>query len=66
MARSTSSPVALPDASIDEVSGGPLILNLLALLRPLRWTQDLFSFVALSTPRRTLTWDAFEAPASHR
>jgi hypothetical protein len=66
MARSTSSPVALPDASINEVSGGPLILNLLPLLRPFRWTQDLLIFVALATRRRKLTWDACEAPASHR
>jgi len=66
MARSTSSPVALPDASINEVSGGPVILNLLPLLRPCRWTQDLFIFVALPTRRRKLTWDAFEASASHR
>jgi 4-hydroxybenzoate polyprenyltransferase len=47
MARRTSSPVAVPDAPIVEVSGTPLILNLLIALRPGQWTKNLLVFAGL-------------------
>jgi 4-hydroxybenzoate polyprenyltransferase len=47
MARSPSSNVALPDTSIHEVSGRPLVLNLLTSLRPAQWTKNLLVFAGL-------------------
>jgi 4-hydroxybenzoate polyprenyltransferase len=47
MARSTSSPVAVPDAPVSGVSGKPVILNLLIALRPSQWTKNLLVFAGL-------------------
>jgi 4-hydroxybenzoate polyprenyltransferase len=53
MARSTSSPMAVPDTPVDgtnrtsQVSGRPAVLNLLLSLRPSQWTKNLLVFAAL-------------------
>jgi len=47
MARSTSSPVAVPDAPRGEASGGPVALHLLTALRPAQWTKNLLVFAGL-------------------
>src|SRR3989442_5226066 len=47
MARSTSSPVAVPDTPVSGVSGRPFALNLLNALRPGQWTKNLLVFAGL-------------------
>ena len=47
MARSTSSPVAVPDAPVSGVSGKPIVLNLIIALRPGQWTKNLLVFAGL-------------------
>src|SRR5690348_14079269 len=47
MARSTSSPVAIPGASSSAVPGRPVALNLLISLRPWQWTKNLLVFAGL-------------------
>jgi 4-hydroxybenzoate polyprenyltransferase len=47
MARSSSSPVTVPDASFSEVSGRSLALNLLIALRPGQWSKNLLVFAGL-------------------
>lgn len=47
MARSTSSPVAVPDAPVSGVSGRPIALHLLIELRPGHWTKNLLVFAGL-------------------
>jgi 4-hydroxybenzoate polyprenyltransferase len=52
MARSTSSNVTSPDTSLSTVSGRPLVLNLLASLRPSQWTKNLLVFAGLIFGRK--------------
>jgi 4-hydroxybenzoate polyprenyltransferase len=52
MARTTSTPVPLPDASRTEASGRPVALNLLLSLRPGQWTKNLLVFAGLLFGRR--------------
>jgi 4-hydroxybenzoate polyprenyltransferase len=52
MARSTSSPVSLPDASLDGASGRSVALNLLLSLRPGQWTKNLLVFAGVLFGRR--------------
>ena len=53
MARTTSSStVASPDTSVNEVSGRPIALHLLASLRPAQWTKNLLVFAGLLFGRR--------------
>jgi 4-hydroxybenzoate polyprenyltransferase len=47
MARSTSSNVAVPGASVHEVPEGSTILNLLISVRPAQWTKNLLIFAGL-------------------
>jgi 4-hydroxybenzoate polyprenyltransferase len=47
MARSTSSPVAVPDAPVNGVSGRRVALHLLIALRPDQWTKNLLVFAGL-------------------
>jgi 4-hydroxybenzoate polyprenyltransferase len=47
MARSTSSPVVIPDASIGGVSGRRVALNLLIAIRPGQWSKNLLVFAGL-------------------
>ena len=47
MARSTSTPVAMPGTSRSEVSGRPVLLNLFLSLRPAQWTKNLLVFAGL-------------------
>jgi 4-hydroxybenzoate polyprenyltransferase len=47
MARSTSSPVAVPDTPVSGVSGRPFALNLLNAVRPGQWTKNLLVFAGL-------------------
>ena len=51
MARSTSSNLALPDASVNDLTEGsgrrPAALSLLISLRPRKWTKNLLVFAAL-------------------
>jgi 4-hydroxybenzoate polyprenyltransferase len=47
MARSTTSPVALPDTSAVEVSGRRVALNLLIAIRPAQWIKNLLVFAGL-------------------
>src|SRR6266699_677169 len=47
MARSSSSSVAMPDASIAGASGRRLALNLLTAIRPGQWTKNLLVFAGL-------------------
>src|SRR5262245_37602131 len=54
MARSTSSPVAVPDAPVSGVSGGSFALNLLIALRPGQWTKNLLVFAGLLFGRQLL------------
>ena len=59
MARTTSSSsVASPGTSINEVSGRPIAFHLLASLRPAQWTKNLLVFAGLLFGRRL-----FEATA---
>jgi 4-hydroxybenzoate polyprenyltransferase len=52
MARSTSSPVAVPGTSVNAVPGRPIILQLLVSLRPSQWTKNLLVFAGLLFGRR--------------
>jgi 4-hydroxybenzoate polyprenyltransferase len=55
MARITSShSVASPGASVSEVSGRPIGLQLLTSLRPAQWTKNLLVFAGLLFGRRLL------------
>src|SRR5262245_49480159 len=47
MARSTSSPVAIPGASTEAASGRPAAMNLFLSLRPGQWTKNLLIFAGL-------------------
>jgi 4-hydroxybenzoate polyprenyltransferase len=47
MARSTSSPVAIPGTRATAVPGRPLAVNLLLSLRPGQWTKNLLIFAGL-------------------
>jgi len=47
MARSTSSPVVMPDTSIPGVSGRRVALNLLIAIRPGQWSKNLLVFAGL-------------------
>jgi 4-hydroxybenzoate polyprenyltransferase len=47
MARSTSSPVVMPDTSVAGVSGRPVALNLLIAIRPGQWSKNLLVFAGL-------------------
>jgi 4-hydroxybenzoate polyprenyltransferase len=47
MARSTSSPVVIPDTSIADVSGRRVARNLLIAIRPGQWTKNLLVFAGL-------------------
>ena len=59
MARTTSSSsVASPGTSVNEVSGRPIALHLLTSLRPAQWTKNLLVFAGLLFGRRL-----FEATA---
>src|SRR4051812_16337642 len=61
MARSTSSPVAIPGTSSSAVPGRPVAVNLLLSLRPAQWTKNLLIFAGLLFGKRL-----FEAPAVGR
>ena len=54
MARSISSPPPAADTSVNEVSGRPVVLNLLISLRPAQWTKNLLVFAGLLFGRRLL------------
>src|SRR5215510_12186504 len=56
MARSTSSPVAIPGTGASLVPGRPVALNLLISLRPWQWTKNLLVFAGLLFGRRLLEW----------
>jgi 4-hydroxybenzoate polyprenyltransferase len=56
MARSTSSPVAIPGTSRAAVPGRSAVLNLLISLRPWQWTKNLLVFAGLLFGRRLLDW----------
>jgi 4-hydroxybenzoate polyprenyltransferase len=58
MARSTSTPVAMPDTSRSEVSGRPVLLNLFLSLRPAQWTKNLLVFAGLLFGMRLFDADA--------
>lgn len=47
MARSTSSPVAVPSTSATEVLAKPTVVNLIVSLRPGQWTKNLLVFAGL-------------------
>lgn len=47
MARSTSSPVAVPGTSVGQVPGRSFALNLVISLRPGQWTKNLLVFAGL-------------------
>jgi 4-hydroxybenzoate polyprenyltransferase len=55
MARSTSSNVAVPGASVHEVPEGSTILNLLISVRPAQWTKNLLIFAGLLFGHRLFT-----------
>jgi 4-hydroxybenzoate polyprenyltransferase len=61
MARSTSSPVAVPGASLDAVPGRSAVQNLITSLRPRQWTKNLLVFAGLLFGRRL-----FDLPAIGR
>jgi 4-hydroxybenzoate polyprenyltransferase len=52
MARSTSSPVAVPGAPVSMAPGRPIALNLLVSLRPGQWTKNLLVFAGLLFGKR--------------
>src|SRR5262245_22346635 len=54
MARSTSSPVAIPGTRESLVPGRPVASNLLISLRPWQWTKNLLVFAGLLFGRRLL------------
>ena len=47
MARSIFSPLPVADTSVNEVSGRPVVLNLLTSLRPGQWATNLLAFAGL-------------------
>ena len=62
MARTTSSSsVASPGTSVNEVSGRPIALHLLTSLRPGQWTKNLLVFAGLLFGRRLSSTDAIVA-----
>lgn len=65
MARSTSSPVAVPDTPATEVSGRLVPLNLFLSLRPGQWTKNLLVFAGVLFGRRlsdpTALWRSMAA-----
>jgi 4-hydroxybenzoate polyprenyltransferase len=54
MARSTSSPVAVPGTAVDAVPGRSLALHLLRALRPAQWIKNLVIFAGLLFGKRLL------------
>jgi 4-hydroxybenzoate polyprenyltransferase len=65
MARTTSSSsVASPGTSVNEVSGRPIILHLLTSLRPGQWTKNLLVFAGLLFGRRLFDTTAIIAAVS--
>lgn len=52
MARSTSSPVAIPGTRGAAVPGRPIAVNLLLSLRPAQWTKNLLIFAGLLFGKR--------------
>src|SRR5947199_1456979 len=64
MARSTSSPLAIPGTSRTEVSGHSVLLNLIISLRPGQWTKNLLVFAGVLFGRRLLEPAAVAAAAS--
>jgi 4-hydroxybenzoate polyprenyltransferase len=58
MARSTSSPVAIPGTRATLVPGRPVAFNLLISLRPWQWTKNLLVFAGLLFGHRLLEWPA--------
>lgn len=54
MARSTSTPVAMPGTSTATVPGRPLAVNLLLSLRPGQWTKNLLIFAGLLFGKKLL------------
>src|SRR5262249_37370610 len=58
MARSTSSPVAIPGTRPTLVPGRPVALNLLISVRPWQWTKNLLVFAGLLFGHRLLEWPA--------
>jgi MprA protease rhombosortase-interaction domain-containing protein len=52
MARSTLSPLPVADTSVNEVSGRPVVLNLLTSQRSGQWTNNLLVFAGLLFGRR--------------
>lgn len=54
MARSTFSPLPVAEPSVNEVSGRPVVLNLLISLRPGQWTKNLLVFAGLVFGHRLL------------
>src|SRR5205814_8847430 len=64
MARSTSSPVAIPGTSHTEVSWRSVLLNLIISLRPGQWTKNLLVFAGVLFGRRLLEPAAVAAAAA--
>lgn len=58
MARSTSSPVAIPGTPDSAVSGRPVAVNLFLSLRPAQWTKNLLIFAGVLFGKRL-----FDPPA---
>src|SRR3990167_8808670 len=54
MARSTSSPAAVPGTSVNGVPGRSLARNLFLSLRPSQWTKNLLVFAGLLFGHRLL------------
>jgi 4-hydroxybenzoate polyprenyltransferase len=52
MARTTSSKVAVPGASISAVAGRPTVLGLIVSVRPGQWTKNLLVFAGLLFARK--------------
>ena len=64
MARSTFSPLPVADTSVNEVSGRPVVLNLLTSLRPGQWTKNLLVFAGLVFGRRLFDLTAVAGAAA--
>jgi 4-hydroxybenzoate polyprenyltransferase len=65
MARSTISPLPVADASVNEVSGRPVVQNLLTSVRPGQWTKNLLVFAGLVFGHRLFDLTAVaDAPAA--